>query len=245
MNFFINFVYDFFWPVLIFSIIFLLIMIVAGFRIFEKANIDGYKILIPIYNLYLLLQIAELPIFLIPLFFIPVVNVLVFWLVSIWLGKQFDKKMWFRIGMCLLPMIFYPVLAFSSSLYQAEEEIGMIRPQDQNSTMYNQFPDVEEVVSQNGEVNSLGIVEEQNDVILEIDNDTTWQDQDRSVTIQKKVVTIDENDDPLLNPDAKPIKVGNLDQFKICPKCGSKLGMDAKVCFLCGSPMEDSNESVL
>ncbi len=243
MNFFINFVYDFFWPVLICSIVFLLIMIIAGFRIFEKANIDGYKILIPIYNLYLLLQIAELPIFLIPLFFIPFVNVLVFWLLSFFLGKQFDKKMGFRIGMCFLPILFYPVLAFSNSLYKAEEEVGMIRPQDQNSTMYNQFPDVEEVVSGQG-ANPLGVADVENDMILEIDNDTTWQDQDRSVTIDKKVVTIDEMDDPLLNPDAKPIKVGNLDQFKICPNCGSRLGIDAEVCFLCGAPIEESQESV-
>lgn len=259
-----NFIGQYFWALLIIITAFLAIMIISCFKIFEKANIDGYKALIPIYNIYLWLEIADLPIFLIPLMFVPILNILIFVVASIKIGKNFKKNIAFISGMCFLPFVFYPLLAFSNSLYKPAEERGIIRPQDQNSMMYNQFPDVEEIVGKtNSNIAILPLEEpmlenafddtlpasslssfDQNDdnLILNVDDEGMWQDHQTLSEIEqtKKVVTIDPlKDDPLFNPEAKPIKVANLDKYKICPHCKTRLDMDAEICFLCGKSITE------
>lgn len=150
MGYFMTFLETYLIPIIMIASIFLIVMLVACFKIFEKAKIDGYKVLIPLYNLYLFVKIADLPIFVVPLLFVPFINILVFWFVSYRIGERFQKNTIFNIGLCILPLVFYPILAFSKSLYKPAEEIGHIRVQEQNSTLYNQFPDVEEVVSDEG-----------------------------------------------------------------------------------------------
>lgn len=260
MNELMNAIQTYLWPIVIVFVSFLLIILISCFRIFEKANIDGYKVLIPIYDLYLLLEIADLPIFFIPLFFIPIVNIFVFWFVSVRLGNNFSKSTAFKIGMCIFPFIFYPILAFSRDLYKAYEESVKIRMQDQKSTLYNQFPDITETIPEissqgtlkpqiskempvSSTVNALGIKTNTSDeFVLDIDDDSTWNSENKLSEIEqsKKVVEIDPiKDDPLLNPDAKPIKVVPLDQYKVCPHCKTRLDLDAKICFLCGQKIEE------
>lgn len=289
MGYLMNFILDYFWPIFIIMVIFLIVMLVSCFRIFEKAKIDGYKVLIPFYNVYLFVKIADLPIFFVPILLIPMMNIFIFWYISFRIGDRFGKNIVFNLGMCLIPFVFYPILAFSNSLYKAAEERGVIRPQDQNSTLYNQFPDVVEVVqedilepfgtndtiesvpleeenfSTNGlippmelpvipstelkevtsqeQMNSLEVIEHPSDeyLILDIEDDDTWHDQKQLSESEKtkKVVTIDPlKDDPLLNPDAQPIKIAHLDQYKVCKNCGARLDSDAEICFLCGKRIE-------
>lgn len=275
MEFIMSILEQYFWPIFIILVAFVLIIMVSCFKIFEKANIDGYKALIPIYNVYLWLDIADLPIFLIPLMFVPILNILIFFVASYRIGKNFRENHVFTMGLCFLPLIFYPLLALSNSLYKPAEERGIIRPQDENSMMYNQFPDVEEIV-ENSKIQSIlkpvemSIVEEEavipesevdlrmpdkvppsqalgvkvndDNLILNIDDDGMWQDHQQLSEVEqtKKVVTIDPiKDDPLFNPDAKPIKVANLDKYKICPNCGTRLDCDAEICFLCGKSVDD------
>lgn len=148
MGYIMTFLETYLVPVIIVVLVFFVIMLLSCFKIFEKAKIDGYKVLIPLYNLYLFVKIADLPIFVVPLLLIPFLNILVFWFVSYRIGDRFHKNVIFNIGLCIFPFLFYPILAFSKSLYKPAEEIGHIRAQEQNSTLYNQFPDVEEVVSE-------------------------------------------------------------------------------------------------
>ena len=274
MEYIMNILGQYFWPIFIILVAFILIIMVSCFKIFEKANIDGYKALIPIYNVYLWLDIADLPIFLIPLMFVPILNILIFCFASYRIGKNFRKNHVFIIGLCFLPLVFYPLLALSNSLYKPAEERGIIRPQDENTMMYNQFPDVEEIVGHpmiqpilkpvkepileektvETEVDlnmpekvvpttqSLGGNGNEDNLILDIDDDGMWQDREQLSEVEqtKKVVTIDPiKDDPLFNPDAKPIKVANLDKYKICPNCGARLDYDAEICFLCGKSVDD------
>lgn len=146
MGYIMTFLETYLVPVIIVVLVFFIIMLLSCFKIFEKAKIDGYKVLIPLYNLYLFVKIADLPVFVVPLLFIPFLNILVFWFVSYRIGERFHKNVIFNIGLCLFPFLFYPILAFTKSLYKPALEIGHIRAQEQNSTLYNQFPDVEEVV---------------------------------------------------------------------------------------------------
>jgi len=92
-------------------------MIAALWRIFTKAGQPGWACLIPIYNVYILLKIAGKPGWWLILFLIPIVNIVVAILVALAVAENFGKSGGFVIGMVLLPMIFYPILAFGDAQY--------------------------------------------------------------------------------------------------------------------------------
>jgi hypothetical protein len=95
-----------------------LLIIVALWVIFEKAGESGWKSLVPIYNIYILLLISGLPGWWLIMFFIPVVGFVFSILLVLALAKKFGKGALFGIGLFLLPIIFYPLLAFGGSQYE-------------------------------------------------------------------------------------------------------------------------------
>jgi hypothetical protein len=99
------------------------VMVVAGWKIFEKAGKPGWAIIIPIYNIIVLLEIVGRPIWWIILFLIPVVNIVIAVIVYIELAKSFGKSAGFGIGIILLPIVFYPILAFGDAEYTGPEKI--------------------------------------------------------------------------------------------------------------------------
>jgi hypothetical protein len=111
--------------ILIISIVINLFMIVTFWRIFEKAHAPGWGILIPFYNLYLFLKISGLSgwwmlgLIILPL--IPFVGMLfplvVSLLMSLGIARGFGKGVPFALGLLFLPLIFYPILAFSKAEY--------------------------------------------------------------------------------------------------------------------------------
>ena len=101
-----------------------LFSVVVGWKVFTKAGQPGWAVLIPIYNLYVYTQIVKRPGWWILLYFasvIPVVGSLAVLVVSIMdtirLAKVFGKGTGFGVGMILLGVIFYPILAFGDSNY--------------------------------------------------------------------------------------------------------------------------------
>ena len=92
-------------------------MIASLWKIFTKAGQPGWASIIPIYNVIVLLKIAGKPLWYIILLIIPLVNIVVGILVLIELAKNFGKGVGFAIGLILLPIIFYPILAFGDAKY--------------------------------------------------------------------------------------------------------------------------------
>lgn len=103
----------------LFGLLILVLMIYSGWKVFEKAGQPGWAILIPFYNVYILLKIANKPGWWLILFFIPLVNFVVAILVSINVAKAFGKGAGFGIGLAFLGFIFYPILAFTDTEYHA------------------------------------------------------------------------------------------------------------------------------
>jgi len=103
-----------FWIIYIAAIVF----VVAGvWKTFVKAGQPGWAAIIPIYNMIVMLQVAEKPLWWIILFFIPIANLIATILVSIAIAEHFGKGAGFGIGLWLLPIIFYPILGFGSAMY--------------------------------------------------------------------------------------------------------------------------------
>jgi hypothetical protein len=94
------------------------LMIVSVWKVFTKAGKPGWACLIPVYNLYVMCEIAGKPGWWLILFFIPLVNLVIALLVCIAIAARFGKGAGFGIGLLLLGFIFYPILAFGDSSYQ-------------------------------------------------------------------------------------------------------------------------------
>ena len=102
----------------IISIAIVIIVIVAYWKIFEKAGQPGWAAIIPIYNIIVLLQIVGKPIWWFILMLIPVINIIfAIWVINL-LSKSFGKDVGFTIGILLLPFIFIPILGFGDAKYQ-------------------------------------------------------------------------------------------------------------------------------
>jgi hypothetical protein len=103
-------------------IVFLLalgILIIAGqWVVFQKARVAGWKCLIPFYNAYILMQIAGKPGWWMFLLLIPLVGVAIMLFAMLSLAKKFGRSELFGAGLLLLPMIFFPLLAFGGSEYE-------------------------------------------------------------------------------------------------------------------------------
>ncbi len=103
---------------IIFALAISIFLIVAYWKVFEKAGQPGWGVLIPIYNIYLFLVIAGRPGWWLILYLIPLVNFVIAIIVNIDIAKNFGKDAAFGLGLTFLGVIFYPILAFGSATYQ-------------------------------------------------------------------------------------------------------------------------------
>ena len=104
-----------------FSVFYVAIMVavIAGcWKMFVKAGQPGWGILIPIYNVYLMLKVAGRPGWWLLLMLIPIVNFVVGIVVAIDIARNFGKGIGFVLGMIFLGFIFYPILGFGSAQYR-------------------------------------------------------------------------------------------------------------------------------
>lgn len=92
-------------------------MIACQWKIYSKAGKPGWACLVPIYNIVVLLEIVKKPIWWLILLMVPIVNIVIAIIVLVELAKAFGKDAGFAIGMLLLPIVFYPMLAFGSAQY--------------------------------------------------------------------------------------------------------------------------------
>lgn len=95
----------------------LVFMIICHWKIFTKAGQEGWKCLIPFYNIYVQLQIAKQPTIWLLYFFIPFANIYFAVKHIHGLSKAFGKDIAFTLGLIFLPFIFYAILAFGNTRY--------------------------------------------------------------------------------------------------------------------------------
>lgn len=94
------------------------LIIAAWWKIFEKAGEEGWKAIIPIWNVLVLLKIVGRDWWWIILMLIPIVGFIVWIIVSIDLAKSFGRGIGFAIGLIFLPYIWALILGFGSDTYR-------------------------------------------------------------------------------------------------------------------------------
>ena len=93
----------------------IIVAVIAGWwMIFTKAGEAGWKSIIPIWNILILLKIIGREWWWILLMLIPFVNIVIWIIVSLDLAKVFGRGTGFGIGLAFLGFIFAPILGFGS-----------------------------------------------------------------------------------------------------------------------------------
>ncbi|MBM3810506.1 MAG: hypothetical protein FJW20_02605 [Acidimicrobiia bacterium] len=94
------------------------IAIIGAWKMFTKAGQPGWAILIPFYNIYVLLKIAGRPGWWLLLLLIPLVNIVFLAIVAIDIAKSFGQSAVFGIFLLLIfNGIGYIVLGFGNYKY--------------------------------------------------------------------------------------------------------------------------------
>ncbi len=99
-----------------------ILVMIGGKKLFKKASKKESTAFYPVINLFTLLDITETSTFLGILFFVPVVNVIVLSILFYRLGSSFNTSVFYKIGLVILPIIFYPMLAFGDKAYKLNDE---------------------------------------------------------------------------------------------------------------------------
>lgn len=89
-----------------------ILMIISLWKIFKKAGKPGWASIIPIYNIYIMCEIAEKEWWYVLLSCVPFANIYAMIVLYNGMAKRFGKSGGFVAGMILLPVIFFPILAF-------------------------------------------------------------------------------------------------------------------------------------
>lgn len=105
--------------ILAFWLAFIVAMIASGWKIFTKAKLPGWGILVPIYNVYLQFKLAGHPNWAWWLLLPPVAAILLI-VANFKIAKKFGKGTGFALGLWFLPIIFYPILAWGDAQYQED-----------------------------------------------------------------------------------------------------------------------------
>ena len=116
----------------------MVVVFIAGlWSTFTKAGQPGWAAVVPVYNLFVLLRIAQRPAWWIILFLVPVVNIFATIAVGIGVAKAFGKDVGFGLGLAFFGFAFYPILGFGNAEYSA----GMEHP-EMPSTSFTALPPI-------------------------------------------------------------------------------------------------------
>jgi hypothetical protein len=94
------------------------VFLIGMWKVFTKAGQPGWAVIIPFYNIYILLKIAGRPGWWLLLFLIPLVNIVISFVVAIDIAKAFGQSTVFGVILLfLLCGVGYLVLGFGDYRY--------------------------------------------------------------------------------------------------------------------------------
>jgi hypothetical protein len=95
----------------------IVLMISSIWKVFTKANQPGWAAIVPIYNIIIMLEVAKKPTWWVAMYFIPIANFVFMIMTLNGISKNFGKDEGFTVGMVLLGVVFWPILAFGNAQY--------------------------------------------------------------------------------------------------------------------------------
>ncbi|MBR2591038.1 MAG: hypothetical protein IKE65_08980 [Clostridia bacterium] len=96
-------------------LLFTLFTIVGFWGMLTKAGEKGWKILIPFYNLCMIVRLSEQKGIKWLLFFIPIFNVVFWFITMLKIAGRFGQSAWFAVGLFFLPAVFTLIAGFGKA----------------------------------------------------------------------------------------------------------------------------------
>jgi len=128
----------FLWLFALFTFVIFIFVTAISWKLFEKAGKNAKEAFIPIYNLTVLFQIAEIPSYYFLILLIPGFDIILIIFVEYKLAKLFNVSNGFMWGMILCPVVFIPILAHGNFVYKKSEEERFISVSDKMPTVLSQ-----------------------------------------------------------------------------------------------------------
>lgn len=103
-------------------LLFIVFILVAYWKVYEKAGRPGWEAIVPFYNIYILVtQIALLPTSYFFLLFVPFVNFYILIKIFINVAHNFGKNTAFGLGLFVFSIVFFPILAFTDAEFKGNQ----------------------------------------------------------------------------------------------------------------------------
>lgn len=104
------------------TLMYSILLMFGGCKLFKKASKNGSSVYLPLLNLFTMLDICDMSTFLGILFFVPGINIIILSIMMYRLGKVFNCKFGYRLGLVFLGLFFFPLLATSDKQYKVSDE---------------------------------------------------------------------------------------------------------------------------
>ncbi len=105
-----------------FSMVWIGLILVAGWKLYAKAGQPGWLAIVPILNVLGMLKIAKRPLWWIVLLLIPIVNVVVLVILMSDISKAFGHGFGMTLLLVFLTPIGYLVIGFGASEYRLQKD---------------------------------------------------------------------------------------------------------------------------
>jgi hypothetical protein len=92
-------------------------------KAFEKMGRKGWEGIVPIYNLYILLQVLGRPVIWLVLCIIPLVNIFAIIVLCIDVAKGFGKTTGYGVLLGLFGFVMWPILGFGKDQWQGVKQL--------------------------------------------------------------------------------------------------------------------------
>ena len=191
--------------------------IICNWKIFKKAGKPGWAAIIPIYNIIVMLEIAELPMWYIALYFVPGANIYALIKTYIEIAHKFGKSTGFGVGMAFLTPIFAGILAFSkdANYIGSQNNVNQNYQQPMNQMNMQQPVYQQPVMPQEPMMNQQSVV-----------NPAPITPAIPVVNPVSSVEPVIQQVQPTVNQNPTP---------SFCTNCGSSTLPGAKFCTKCGN----------
>lgn len=94
-----------------------ILLAVGTWYMFEKAGKPGWAMIVPIYNLIVMCEIAKKPTWWVAMFLIPIANIIFLIMMLDGISKSFGKDSGFTVGLVFLRQIFFAILGYGDAVY--------------------------------------------------------------------------------------------------------------------------------
>lgn len=223
------------------------ILIISWYILFEKNKEKGWKAIVPIYNIYILMKIANINPFCMLLLFIPIINLFVFARISVEIANRYDKSALFAVGLFFFPFLFYPILSLSIPKEPKQD------PKQEKIDVENDEQNMDQDIEEETKEKPKGKIKIESfspyNTVVQGKKENIDKEEKEEVRKEppEKSKDLNEEVDKLLKimkkinkeEEEKEEKQEAIKESAICESCGAIIPRFSKKCLLCGSTKKE------